>query len=49
MVDIHDGYRKLKVFYAGINHAAAVFDAPVGGPAVSPSGQTYPFYWIDPV
>jgi len=37
------------MFYAKANPAAAVYNAPVGGPAVLPSGQTYPFYWIAPV
>jgi len=29
------------LFYASDNPAAAVFDTPVGGPAVLPSGQTF--------
>ena len=32
--------RKEKVFYAKAILAAAVFDAPGGGPAVAPPGQT---------
>jgi len=31
-----------------LGHAAAVVDAPVGGPAVLPSGQKCPFYWTPP-